>query len=272
MHLLADTFYSQEDINKYRDSMRIYFNEIIGEHDCFFDIGYTGRTESILQKLLNRKIDTHYLHLNKQNGIDNANLNGFKIHTFFDYTPFMPGPIRELLFSDTGPSCVGFSEVAGKIAPVFEKKEETYLQEYLVSNIHRGALDFITEFKQTFLHDIHSLPYRCYDLAWPLEYYYNNPHCEDLILFNGVIFEDELFLGKTISAGEYWKSNTGLAPAVPVGVANNLPKWKKAIVLLLTDRRELKKKVSERFANHPVLLNIIKLPYRAMRICYHLFK
>lgn len=267
-------FYNQSKIDSYRSLMKSYFSKIIGKHDCFFDIGYSGRTESLLGNLLQCQIDTFYLHLNNQSALENAQINNFKVSTFWGSSPILQGPIREMMFSSQDPSCVGFMFDGNKCHPVFEKREIPYTQKYPISYIQKGVLDFVEDFVSVFGNIIPALSFRDADLAWPLEYFFANVQPQELAVFMGTTFEDDLFLGEKVSVKDFWLRNK--SNEIGNGESAFLPytrqKWKKAIYYALFDRKTLKEKVKNKYAKHPFLLGCLKFAYSIPRALYHLVK
>ena len=121
---------------------------------------------------------------------------------------------------------------------------------------------------------IYRIPFRNADLSWPLEYFLANAKPTDLMMFSGTTFEDDLFLGKTISVEEYWIRN-GCTNALDCSVGTAAlrgPKWKKAVYYALFDRKTLKEKVKDKYASHPVLLNVGRVCYSILRGLYHYFR
>ena len=273
LHLLADKFYNQEHINLYRLKMKAYFEKIIGTNDCCFDIGYSGRTESLLMNLLGYSTDAYYLHTNKQVAIDNARINNFKVTTFLDYGPILPGPIREMLFSSLEPSCVGYDIIQENVVPIFEDKPKEFLQNFSIGCLQKGALDFIRDMRNQFAEDTMKMSYRNFDLAWPLEYFFSHATPMDLTVFNGSKFEDNLFLGNTVLAGDYWlQSRNTSAQFYNAPLYEGCPKWKKFIYLFMFDRKMLKEKVKHKLDGHPILFGLAQFSYSACRAIYHIFR
>ena len=52
------------DFESYRKKLRTYFSSVIKPGDVIFDVGYSGRTESILSQLLGFPINSYYVHSN----------------------------------------------------------------------------------------------------------------------------------------------------------------------------------------------------------------
>lgn len=69
--------------------------------------------------------------------------------------------------------------------------------------LQKAALDFITDYKNTFQEFSSSLIVRGQDLSIPLEYYLHNSKEWDRRIFSSLEFEDEMG-GGTISALEFW--------------------------------------------------------------------
>ena len=272
LKIIKTKFFSLEETTEYRSSMRNYFVDIVGEKDCFFDIGYSGRTESILKNLTGRSIDTYYLHVNQQISYDNASQNRFNIYSFFDYSPHLPGPVREFLLSAVHPSCIGYHIDNNKVTPIFSNEDSTFLQRHIILELQRGAIDFVKKMVDCFGSKLKEMPMRNHDLTWPMEYYLVHAQRFDLSVFSGVDFEDSLFLGKKVHASDYWdeyvqRNQIGLVPYY-----DYIPRWKKVIILGLLDRYTLKKKIRKRLKNHPRVLKVMSNCYSIPRGVYHLFK
>lgn len=274
LQLYVDIFYSQSKINEYRDTMRQYFSPKIGKHDCFFDIGYSGRTESLLGRLLAFNIDTFYLHLNNQVAIENSRVNNFQVSTYFDYSPILQGPVREMLFSSQEPSCIGYQVEAGICKPLFEEKKSNYTQMLPLHYIQSGALDFLGDLISIYGNILYKIPFRNADLSWPLEYFLSYAKPTDLMMFSGASFEDDLFLGKTVSVMDYWIRNgcTNVSDCSGSFITMGGAKWKKAVCYALFDRKTLKEKVKVKYASHPIFLNLIRVCYSIPRGIYHCFR
>lgn len=274
MKIYEERFYSKELITSYREKMKMYFSQIIDSNDCTFDIGYSGRTEMILSRLLEQRIDANYIHLNNQIAYDNSHKYNFKINTFMDYSPKVAGPIRELIMSDLGPSCRGYKESVEGIEPSFAEKKNEYIEKFIITHIHEGAIDFVTDMQSIFGEYLNILHFRYNDAAMIFEYFINRSSNFDRVIFNGIQFEDDLFLGKKINACELWNNQTSILGDVNSQSINIdfYPRWKKAIFYAMFNREMLKCKVKSRYECKPVRLATIRYSYRLLRGIYRTLK
>lgn len=261
----------------FRESMKRYFSKLIHVGECTFDSGYSGRTERILTRLLGFPIDAFYVHLNDDKGLVSSQRYGFHIHTFFSNTPTIRGVIRELLLSETGPSCIGYQrDEKGQMYPKFEEHETECPQEFIMKQIHKGALDFIRDFYSCFGEKGEQLPLRFSDTVLPLEtFLYSAPDIDRRVL-KAFDFEDDIGVGR-INVYDFWNQQTarqGFGDGIQMnGIAWNwLPKWKKVIMYAMLDRRELKIRIKERYRCNPLYLGIMAVTYKSLRKVYHLFR
>lgn len=275
IRILKDSLFDEKRNAQYREKMRVYFSENIGEHDCFFDVGYSGRSESILKALTGRTIDTYYLNTTTQTGMDNARTNEFQLTAFFANLPLFSGPVRETLMSEQSASCVRFNIDGERVVPQYKNEDELYPKKYMMDLFQEGSVDYIKTFTTTFKDLIQSMSFRVGDLAWPLEYFLKNGLLGDLEAFSAIEFEDDLFLGKTQNIVDYW-----IASRVPDNViVNKLPaayaqknKFVKFVTLLFYDLGYLKEKVKSRLQGHKVVYTFSSAGYKAARKIYRAIK
>lgn len=263
--IIRDELLDQNALNNYRAIMKKYFSSLIGSNDCFFDVGYSGRTESLLKALTGYNIDTFYLNTTTQTGMDNARVNDFKITTFFGNLPNLCGPIRELLLSEQGPSCIGFDIVGETVKPLFEEYKTEFSNDYIMKLYQRGALDFIQAFVDAFGDGIQMMSFRDQDLSWSLEYFLMNASPSDLSIFKNIEFEDDLFIGKKQNITDYWIQNQNRPLDGFLAAYNSKGNISKAITLYLYDREHLKDVIKKRLAGHSLM-------YRVSKKVYHLAK
>lgn len=236
-------------------------DDIIQNEDLIFDIGYNGTAQRILSHVLHRPVEAYYVYLNKDRALVNEYANGCKVDTFYDRTPLISGPIRELLFSKGEPSCCGYQVVEGQLAPVFEKDTRNYIEKHLNSVTEQGVTDFTEDFLKCFSDCLPAMTFRNYDISIPFEFLMERASCIDRDVFCCSYFEDDIFLGKEkLELTNWWnqysmqqESRPGIQSAGDLaGQAYALPpeyqihrakRWKRALILLLLNPKGFFKKL-----------------------------
>lgn len=198
---VQNELHNNEMIAKYRNEMKAYFSDLLKPGEIMFDIGYSGRAQAILSKLLGYGLDAFYIHIMGDKALVAATENDFELHTFYDYTPALTGKIRELVQSEPASSCVGYEKNAeGVYEPIFENNDWNYHEYYVISQIHRGAVDFVEDFMSIFKEYISYMTYRKTDISFIHESFIMHPRQGDMEIFKLFHFEDDLFFGKDYAA------------------------------------------------------------------------
>ena len=267
INFLSEKLYSQEKINKYRIKMKKYFSDFIMKNDCTFDIGYSGRTESILSLLLNKKIDAYYIHdnLRSYNNREKFNIN---IFTFMNEAPLIKGPIRELFLSSIEPSCIGYKDINGNVFPAFDIEKLSFNEKFIIENIQKGVLDFINDMNNIFKEDTQCLDFRYKDATLPFEEFILNMNSFDKKLLDCMAFEDSLFLGK-VQITNMLIQNNEFANNVNL---NSITRIERFLYYLSVDRGTLKFKVKEKLKNHLILTYLAKYSYKTARRIYRFWR
>ncbi len=250
-------------LDEKNQKLRSYFSEIIHKNDLMFDIGYSGRCESVLTRLLGYPIDSLYIHGSSQILDDRSRLDGFSNETFYDYKPAIIGVVREHVFMCPAPSTVGYEERDGKLVPVFEAYKTNPANEIITNTVQNAALDFVRDMKSTFAEFLPMLTYQRADMAYSFEYYLHYSKLADRKLFGCVLFEDDVGLGaQNVSALSLWNRDTKKYSLEKLGDIADLefihknsqdevlrrafmgyPKWKKALCYLLLDKKHFLKRL-----------------------------
>lgn len=197
-------------INDHKDFLRAYFSDMIGKNDLMFDIGYSGRGEAALTKLLGYPVNGLYVHNNSQAVSDRERMFGFRTECFYDYKPAITGVIREHVFMKQSPSTIGYEERNGSIYPTFEKMKYNAAEMLMTDIMQNAALDFVRDMCSVFEGYADVLAYRKDDLAFSFEYYLHYSKPTDRKVFGCVVFEDELGYGKAFSALDFWNNDIEL--------------------------------------------------------------
>ena len=167
-----------------------------GEHEAAFDIGYSGRLQSILSRIAGKPIDVFYIHQEGRSAETIADRDGFRIHTFYDFTPKMSGIVREFFISDPAPSCTGYRIGAdGKLEAVLEDKEFPYQNKYPIRKFQQGAYDFCRDMLRTFGDYLPLFRMRPVDASAAFEYYLLNAKQCDRYVYAVSEVEDTVYSG-----------------------------------------------------------------------------
>ena len=261
--ILAENIVDFELLREFQKNMSEYFRKMLQEGDALFDIGYSGRAEAALSNLLGFPVDSYYVHSNSEALGARQNRHKFKTKCFYGCKPAVTGVIREHLFMEQGPSAIGYKAKNGVVEPVFEEyREGDYSTRLVTETIQRAALDFVKDFIETFEGYGDFLDFRRNDFAMPLEYYLHYSKPLDRLPFSNLAFEDDFGEGKTLDALEFWNhemethSSSLKRSALQdspqkrrFGYEDFLdgePKWKKAMFMLLFDRKLFAKKVGKK--------------------------
>ncbi len=196
-----------EKLNRQKDELRNYFSAIIGKNDLLFDIGYSGRCEAALSRLLGYPVNSLYIHSNSQAVNDREKMYHFHTDCFYDYKPCITGVMREHVFMKQAPSAVGYEKVNGMLEPKFEKYKVNSTAVIFTSILQNAALDFVRDMCTVFAGYTDMLAYRKDDLAYAFEYYLHYAKPIDRKVFGCVIFEDEVGLGKAVSTLNLWNQD-----------------------------------------------------------------
>ncbi len=203
-----DNFYSPDDHLEYLDLVFEYFNERIGRNDLIFDIGYSGRGEMALEKLLGFPVHSAYIHSNGDNTSVRSSLTGNRIDVFYPDKFKCGAPILEHIFSEYSPSCVGYErDPEGRVVPVFEKKfGENYQTRFITELIQKNAVIFASDFIKTFGGAFCGCDCPRTLISAPLEYFLHYPTEFDADIFSASPFEDEVWgqTDKMFNLKEIW--------------------------------------------------------------------
>lgn len=195
LKIIADELYDDVKHQENRKKLKNYFDKELGEKPAVFDVGYSARPEFYLSKLCNKKIDTYFLNINKEEAKEYAMNADFKLKTFFRAKPTLTGNAYELLVSKTGPSCIGY-DVSGKVVkPIFEEYDYDYSVDGIVEIMQNAAIEFVNDMTTIFGQDIDILYYQNYYASLPIMAYFNATKMIDRIPLSSVEFEDDIGYG-----------------------------------------------------------------------------
>ncbi len=177
-----------------RNELKRYFDKVFPAHTATFDVGYSGRLQSIICDLSDKQVDTFFIHSNGYTS--NVQANGkFNIHSFYDFTPSMSSIVREFLISKPEPSCIGYKIENNKLTPVFEDKHFSYEETYAINEFQKGAYHFAKDYTDMFSDYLDEMSFRNIDVSFPFDFYLLNASQFDRYTFSAAMVEDFVYSG-----------------------------------------------------------------------------
>ena len=196
VEVMQDISCKEEMLVRGNDELKSAFQKYFGEKEAVFDIGYSGRLQKILNRISGKQIDTFYIHQDGNNAHALAKQEGFKIHTFYDFTPAISGIIREFFISDPAPSCIGYNvKSCGEIEAILEDKKFSYQENYSVRKFQQGAYDFCKDMCRIFADELSLFTVRPMDASAAFEYYLLNAKQCDRYVYSNACVEDDVYDG-----------------------------------------------------------------------------
>jgi hypothetical protein len=254
---------SKEKYAEYLSAVRSYFSSRVSEGDAFFDIGYSGRPIMLVSELLGMRFDGYFIHRVSDAYMARQRRLGLKIKSFYDFTPSITGSIREMLFSATAPSSIGYKTVGDVAEPIFEQSCADCSAAFAIGELQRQALDFVSDMNRLYKAAPELFSARGADMSAPFEMLLSCKSEPDAAYFGAVGFEDELYLGgRELPLCAVWRASQDYHRVRPVwereGGGGLLDKslsellsgasvLKRALVFLLLDRKAFKQKLKKRF-------------------------
>jgi hypothetical protein len=200
-----------ESHNVYVQRIKQYFEDLIGDDSFIFDMGYAGRGEATLAQLLGKHISALYIYKTSDIVSLRARKAGFSVETFYDYAPKTCVVVREHVFSEQAPSCIGYgvSSDGENVTPQFDDEYTNNYQNFFVTDkIHEAAISFAKDYVDTFGQylDDFDMPYTL--LSTPFEFLLHFPTAIDTEIFGCSYFEDDAHGGsRSINIRDFWKND-----------------------------------------------------------------
>lgn len=233
--VFRENLYDKKESLKYAEMLKEYYSRQIDRGDVICDIGYSGRVENALTKLLGFPVNSYYFHEHEPWALMRKREVGFHIESFYGFKPCSAFVVREQIFTPNQPSCEGFSIKNRKIEPYFEEYSPAYKEKLVLNVLQNAAIQFVKDMIQIFGQDLSVLDFNFFDGCIPLEFYLHYSKPFDRRFFSAVAFEDEFGTNEVLSIEKYWENeikayrlnaeniNVDLEPIVqnPVSIVNN---------------------------------------------------
>lgn len=193
LSIVYDTLFDLKKYNNYLKMVKEYFNENFVGNAATFDIGYSGKPESIISNIIGRPINTYFFHSTSSDAYNNSYISDCKLNTFYDFMPTLTGTIRELFYSDYNPSSIGYKFENGKVVPIFAGAEKyTNFNKNMLECVQKYALKFVDDFSNIFSEYVNALDLNKFYFSIPYEYFCHYASKNDRLLFTDLIFESNV--------------------------------------------------------------------------------
>lgn len=199
--------YDKEKARTYNQQVAAYFENVLFGKSAVVDVGYSGRTQEMIHLLTGKSVDAYYVHSNDDKCKKRERRYHFDVMNFYEYTPSITGGVRELLFSQYAPSCIGYDIAGGKAEPVFEPFTENYCESYFIEQVQGYALKFVEDFCNYFGEYLDIMDMRNNDVSHPYEFFLSTLTEADGKMFECFRFEDDMWAGNTFSLEQYWRDS-----------------------------------------------------------------
>ncbi|KAA0999624.1 HAD hydrolase-like protein [Vibrio cholerae] len=193
--ILKNAEFERNRYNKYLIDVGYYSSR----NKAVVDIGYAGTMQQSLKQLTGLKVNGYYL-ITFRKALERVRGEGMECYSYLasfidrhdTYHPFCRFvPLYETLFSSTDCSFIGFLAGSNESQPIYSQylpNEDRRIQ--VVSHIHEGAMEFVTEFCAHFGQNLNRFDFEPNKCLRILNEYFTNPSIHDTKIFENVMFED----------------------------------------------------------------------------------
>ena len=193
-----DNRYDKNLHEKALSNIKSYFDKAF---DCvedyenkvgIFDMGYSGRIPAAISSITGVKPSVYFFHTDTVSHYQYEKRYGFKVHSFFDFNPYMESSLREYSYLEVAPSCVSYDDAA---KPLFDKGPAVGYAEAATA-MQRGAIDFVDKYLELFGKYENETNCRYHDGALPFEAFLRFTSEYDKKIYDKVLIDDELWGGR----------------------------------------------------------------------------
>lgn len=261
--IFLEQIYDAEKYKRNYEMAKSYYSQV-KENDIAFDMGYSGRIQNAVSKLLGRGVNVLFVHSDNDMAVKMTRLGEFEITSYYDFIPAVSGLLREHMLSDYHAGCVGFRRTEKGVEPILEKEEKTVQDIMVLDMLQQGALDFVAAMKTSFERYLDYIPFRNTESSMPFEGYLRNAKQMDIKIFAASYFEDFVYgAAKKINIEQFILNYYGSVTVADTKTekteqffAENMRSKNKivrAIIFFLLDRELFSKKMANELRNKPIL-------------------
>lgn len=245
--IFKDKLYDKEAAIKYSEMLYRYFSEIIHKGDVICDVGYSGRMETALTKLLDFPVSSYYFHEHEPWALMRKRNMNFDIASFYSFKPCSAFVLREQIFTPSQASCIGFEENNGQVKPVFGSYQGVFKEEFILDIIQSSSIRFVKDMAHIFGKDLEILDFNRFDACIPFEYYLHYAKEFDRKVLSAIAFEDEFGTNAVISMKDYWEQESEMY------LLNQRIKRNDGDMQFINKENLIRKEQAESIQNHSVM-------------------
>lgn len=201
----AHELYSQEKVEQYKSSAQKYFLGICKGRCASVDVGYSFRTDYLLNKIYGYDVTPYVMHINNEYSFARAARVNMKWHSILNYTPIVTGGFREVCVSENGPSCIGYDENGRPVLEDFVPDSPSCLE---IASLHNAAEQFIKDYLSVFADEFGLMRMRYVDLCLPFEIFNSGARYADRKWTECIDFEDDFCEGHRNTLLDLWNKQT----------------------------------------------------------------
>ena len=164
----------------------------VTKETAIFDMGYSGRIAQAIREACSIPVPVCFFHGDGARQFLCEGQGDFRIRTFFDFSPYMEGTMREYAYLETAPSCVGYTQ---DLEPVFDCGPAEHYGDSARA-MQKGALDLVRDYLKWFSDCGHETSFRNHNGAMAFEAFLRHCAKGDEKIYEKVLIDDELWGGR----------------------------------------------------------------------------
>ncbi|MCR4617786.1 MAG: HAD-IA family hydrolase [Lachnospiraceae bacterium] len=184
--------YDSDKHNKARRIISEYFS-FVSDDDGIYDLGYSASIHRAICLATKKKPRALFVHTDEYKHLANSRREGFDIEAYLNSIPDISGLMREVFFSGTCGSCIGYKENQDIIEPIIENENKHYTDLFPIEMMQKGALDMVKDFYKFFGDYLPYMSIREQEFGMPFEDFLINPTPLDTKMFISSYFEDKVY-------------------------------------------------------------------------------
>ena len=274
-------FIDEKKLFDCRNKLKEYFLQFYKEKSANFDIGYSAKPENTLSRLLDKSIDTYFVHFNDNNGYYYSNSANFDLNVLYDYKPRFTGLLREYMFSELVGSCKKYDCSGDKVKVIYDDFEVDYYEKWILDIIQNYSLRFTEDMLNLFADDLSEIFFPKFYMSIPYEYYLHRASYVDRQVFCNLMFENtindlvdiELLWKKIVdesnSLGQVFIDNSGTYESITGNFYNlnvlHRNKFVKLLYYSFFDRVSLRNKIKNKLGENSLIFKTSKKIYHFIK-------